>query len=191
MHHLDGYNWCIEKRTDETNGITLCSNCHKNFYSIYGKGNNTKEQFEEWIGKAINLVKYEGELPTTRKVYCIEENKIYDSAKICAKELGLKSESSIRSACNHKIKTSKGRHLFWYDEYLKMTKEKLSSYLNHDGKEDSDKIICLTTGKTFKTRKEACEYYKIKSKSMISDCLSGRQRTTTGFLKDGTKVKLE
>lgn len=67
----------------------------------------------------------------------------------------------------------------------------LSSYLNHDGKEDSDKIICLTTGKTFKTRKEACEYYKIKSKSMISDCLSGRQRTTTGFLKDGTKVKLE
>ena len=79
-HHLDGYNWCIERRTDETNGITLCETCHKNFHLHYGRGDNTKEQFEEWIGKAIELVKYEGELPTTRKVYCIEENKIYDSA---------------------------------------------------------------------------------------------------------------
>lgn len=49
VHHLDGYNWCIEKRTDETNGITLCEECHKDFHSIYGRGSNTKEQFEEWI----------------------------------------------------------------------------------------------------------------------------------------------
>lgn len=43
VHHLDGYNWCKEKRTEETNGITLCKTCHDNFHSIYGKGNNTKE----------------------------------------------------------------------------------------------------------------------------------------------------
>ena len=48
VHHLDGYNWCVERRTDETNGITLCEACHKNFHSVYGYGNNTKEQFEEW-----------------------------------------------------------------------------------------------------------------------------------------------
>ena len=81
VHHLDGYDWCKQKRTDETNGITLCHNCHKNFHSIYGYGNNTREQFEEWIGHAIGeLEKYEGELQIARKIYYIEEDKIYDSA---------------------------------------------------------------------------------------------------------------
>lgn len=48
-HHLDGYNWCVEKRTEVNNGITLCEKCHTNFHKQYGRGNNTKEQFEEWI----------------------------------------------------------------------------------------------------------------------------------------------
>jgi hypothetical protein len=48
-HHLDGYNWCIEKRTDVENGATLCIDCHKDFHSLYGYGNNTREQFDEWL----------------------------------------------------------------------------------------------------------------------------------------------
>lgn len=51
VHHLDGYNWCKEKRTDMNNGITLCKNCHKSFHKLYGKGDNTKEQFEKFIKK--------------------------------------------------------------------------------------------------------------------------------------------
>lgn len=52
-HHLDGYNWCVEKRTDIENGVTLCEGCHINndysFHRIYGSGRNTKEEFVEWI----------------------------------------------------------------------------------------------------------------------------------------------
>ena len=48
-HHLNGYNWDKEHRTDVDNGITLCEECHKKFHKIYGKGNNTKEQFEYFI----------------------------------------------------------------------------------------------------------------------------------------------
>lgn len=48
-HHLDGYNWCIEKRLDLNNGITLSDEVHKEFHSIYGNGNNTREQFLEFI----------------------------------------------------------------------------------------------------------------------------------------------
>lgn len=48
-HHLDGYNWCVEKRTDVDNGITLCEDCHNDFHDKYGRGNNTKEQFEEYL----------------------------------------------------------------------------------------------------------------------------------------------
>jgi hypothetical protein len=48
-HHLDGHDWAIDKRTDVDNGITLCEDCHKDFHNIYGYGNNTREQFEEYM----------------------------------------------------------------------------------------------------------------------------------------------
>lgn len=48
-HHLDGWDKHIDVRFDVNNGITLCSNCHFDFHSIYGFGNNTKQQFEEYI----------------------------------------------------------------------------------------------------------------------------------------------
>lgn len=58
-HHLDGYKWCKEKRYDVENGVCLCVLCHKKFHSSpknggYGKGNNTREQYEEFkkrVGK--------------------------------------------------------------------------------------------------------------------------------------------
>ena len=48
-HHKDGYNWCKERRLDVTNGVTLCENCHKTFHKIYGNGNNTEQQYIEWL----------------------------------------------------------------------------------------------------------------------------------------------
>lgn len=48
-HHLDGYSWCKEKRTDVENGITLCEKCHKQFHKEYGNFNNTKQQFVEYM----------------------------------------------------------------------------------------------------------------------------------------------
>ena len=45
VHHLDGYNWCEEKRIDINNGVTLCEDCHGDFHKIYGYGDNTIEQF--------------------------------------------------------------------------------------------------------------------------------------------------
>lgn len=50
-HHLNGYNWDKEHRTDVNNGITLCKKCHKEFHSVYGYGNNTREQFDEFLKK--------------------------------------------------------------------------------------------------------------------------------------------
>jgi rhodanese-related sulfurtransferase len=48
-HHLDGYHWCEEKRTDIDNGVTLCDTCHKDFHNKYGVKNNTKDQYVEWL----------------------------------------------------------------------------------------------------------------------------------------------
>jgi hypothetical protein len=48
-HHKDGYHWCNERRTDETNGVTLCEECHEDFHKKYGYKNNTEKQFNEWL----------------------------------------------------------------------------------------------------------------------------------------------
>lgn len=47
-HHLDGFEWCEDKRVDVNNGVTLCYDCHQEFHRIYGSRNNTKEQFNEY-----------------------------------------------------------------------------------------------------------------------------------------------
>lgn len=54
-HHLNGYGWDKENRTNVDNGITLCEDCHKDFHKIFGYGGNTKEQYKKWINnKVIN-----------------------------------------------------------------------------------------------------------------------------------------
>ena len=45
-HHLNSWDAHKDKRFDVDNGITLCVSCHKKFHSIFGYGNNTKEQFK-------------------------------------------------------------------------------------------------------------------------------------------------
>ena len=208
VHHLDGYDWCKERRIDDANGITLCPICHKSFHSIYGYGGNTKEQFEEWIGYAIELLdRYDGILSTTRKVYCFEDNKVYDSAEQVSKEIGIKSVQ-IRKCCNmdgykdgksYSAKSANGKHYFWLDEFEKMSQKDLDNYFEWansvrynrlSGKEHptSKSVICTTTGKIFDTMTDGAKFYGICGASLIARCCKGITKTC-GKLSDGTKLQ--
>ena len=48
-HHLFSYKGFPELRYDIENGITLCKECHTLFHSIYGRSENTKEQFVKFM----------------------------------------------------------------------------------------------------------------------------------------------
>lgn len=48
VHHLNGFHWDENGRTDVNNGVTLCNDCHKEFHSIYGYGDNNFFQFSQF-----------------------------------------------------------------------------------------------------------------------------------------------
>lgn len=178
VHHLDGYSWCKERRTDTTNGITLCEHCHQNFHLIYGKGNNTAEQFYEWFGRNIELVKANIVIADGRKVICYETQEIYSSAIICAEKLNAKS-SRVHDCCNkvRNVYTVRGLHLFWLDEYVKMTQQEIDNYLDLCyQKSNKRQVICLTTNAFFSTILQAAREYGC-DKRRIGECCKGIKKT--------------
>ena len=48
-HHIFNWRDNVDLRYDVDNGITLCKDCHLRFHKKYGKRNNTKEQFVEFV----------------------------------------------------------------------------------------------------------------------------------------------
>ena len=49
VHHLNGFDKFIDQRLDKHNAITLSEDIHKEFHHMYGYGDNTKEQFFEFV----------------------------------------------------------------------------------------------------------------------------------------------
>lgn len=48
-HHKNSWDWCYQERYDVDNGVSLCKSCHhERFHKLYGYGNNTKFQFEQF-----------------------------------------------------------------------------------------------------------------------------------------------
>jgi hypothetical protein len=52
-HHLESYSSNLCLRTILENGVCLCEKCYKEFHFMYGYKNNTKKQFEEFMGAGV------------------------------------------------------------------------------------------------------------------------------------------
>ena len=169
-HHLNGFGWYVEGRYDIKNGITLCRTCHKAFHSIYGIPHATKEQFEEWIGHCIEDNNQIPKLNELIGIYCIEENKIYESAKKLSQELKV-NIAAVRRVCKGVRLSLRGKHYLYYNDYLKKTPEEISRILSKGGKSNriNKEIICLNNGELYKNSSIINNFYKFKFISYITD----------------------
>lgn len=134
VHHIEGYADNIELRTEDTNGITLCEDCHKDYHYIYSNLHSNKKDFEEWNGKT-ELKNGIYELIRYRKIICLETYEIYDSISQLSKSINNYSTTKIKQHCNHEpvdkkdgrqklsyIQSVRGLHYKWLDEYNQQQK---------------------------------------------------------------------
>ena len=194
VHHLNSYDWFVEGRTDDTNAVTLCEDCHKLFHQKYGYGDNTKEQFEEWAGKTIKILEKGELIQPYQKVYCFETNQIYENVFIAEEQTKIKSVY-IKRACNELQQTACNYHFCWYENYLIMTDEEKEKYKTKKGKQVcSKKVICLDTNEVFDSLKQAGQQYSSSPSagSSIGQCCGGKRKTAYGkhwqFYEDYMKI---
>ena len=205
VHHLNGYNWDKDNRFDYSNVITLCKKCHSNFHDKYGKGNNTKQQFEEWINRVIEYQKdYDGELPPAREVICIEDNTIFSSIQEAAKYANTTS-AVINKSCMRQnsikygqcTKTVKGKHYLYLDDFNSMTDKELQNYFkwsNQSKTYNNDKnchpssksVVCINTKTVYKSGRLAGKVMKV-SNGGISECCR-HKKDHCGISSDGEKL---
>lgn len=49
VHHIYGYKDHLDYRTEDSNCVTLCNDCHKKYHSVYGKNDVTPITFSKFI----------------------------------------------------------------------------------------------------------------------------------------------
>ena len=116
-----------------------------------------------------------------KKVICLTNQKIFDSATEASRFYNLGRTSISKACCNRELFAGKdletGEKLKWayYDTYIAEQKGDEPPKPKEIAREyTSQKILCKTTGKIFNSAKEAHEFYEV-SESAIYRCCAGRR----------------
>lgn len=188
VHHLESYDNNKELSKDVTNGICLCKNCHKNFHKIYGNGNNTRKQFNEWSNIITeNITNKHISINDINAIYCIEDNEIiYNMTYYCSQHKGVYT-SSLNKCCNGKQATVNNKHYMYYVDYINKSEKEIIEYIKYiDNKfkrnysqyikmknnknflKITKKVVCIEEKLLFDKMTIAGKYAKVKSLSSIT-----------------------
>ena len=82
------------------------------------------------------------------------------------------------------------KHYFWLDEYQSLPSSEIDEYVNYKNTTNAKQIICITTGKIFKSTTYASQCYNIKTTYNILKCCKNMPKNKhCGKLSDGTRLK--
>ena len=196
VHHLNSFSSDKDNRINPENGVCLCEDCHIRFHSIYGKNDNTKEQFEDFTHIFDKDYSCDFSLSSLRKVVLLNTGEIYNTVKECAEDLGIDGRR-IYEVCNHVKYSVNDYHFMFLEEYENTPKNQLHKaytyqWRNSFGQGANKKVRCVTTNELFDCISDACEKYlgSRKNDGRIAMCCDGK-RKYVGKLADGTKLVWE
>ena len=87
------------------------------------------------------------------------------------REISHKLNESL-STVQHKLRIGNKCDMCVYDKHINLSKSHTG--ITNKNSNNGKSVKCITTNKIFQSIKEATEYYSIKNKTGISDCLSGK-----------------
>lgn len=151
-------------------------NCNKKLHE------STKEKLSEHT-KRLNWLG--GKHPMARKVICVNNGQIYGSIIEASKDLGV-SYGGLYNVLKRKNISARGADSKLYQfAYYKDGAEYKTKATR--GNRLPTKVVCVTTGKTFRSMREAA-YQTNTQQSHISLCCNGK-REHAGKLSNGTKLE--
>lgn len=185
-HHLNGYNWYKEGRVDPDNGITLCKKCHKEFHKIYGQGDNTKEQFEEFMnnyGQEYTPRISKG--GRGRKIICITTNEIFDSIKEAQNyyniTICMKHQYCGISPNGYKLKW------MYYKDYEKLSAEEVQNIKNGIRKDRYNRTV-LYKGQEYYDKNQLAQKMGVKTDT-LNTWLIGKHAMPKIHYDNGLRLK--
>lgn len=173
-------------------GLDRKEACKKEIYYIqkydsYQNGyNSTKGSLDAYVGKRNGVMSEEayslwkqrmsiGQIHRfeglTQKIICVNDGKIYDSARLAAENYKIK-ECTLRSQCHNQTISNK------YDPLTKRNYIFLHYYPEENYEYNyillkiaENPVICLETKELFCSQKEACRVYNISAGVMSKACI--------------------
>lgn len=112
----------------------------------------------------------------TRKVICIDNNKIYDSLELAATDVGV-SKGAISACCLGKSKTSAGMQWEYYNPNKIYIKKEI---LNKDSGKPKKKVLCMETNIIYDSISDADKATGVSFKNISAVC-RGKRAKAGGF----------
>ena len=167
----------IQKMSESHKGKQL-SEEHKQNLSESHKGKQFSEEHKQNLSEALKGRQFseEHKQNLSKKVICITTGVTFDSIKDATIRYNV-AQSGISYCCIGRYKHAgelNGVPLQW--KYLEDYDDNcLEEYKLNISDQRSKKVICITTGETFDSIKDACKRYKVLQSS-ISKCCIGKYK---------------
>lgn len=135
-----------------------------------------KEDYDKLSEEEINEIIFTQN--RSKQVVCLETRKMYGKIIEAAADVGVWRDSIV-DCCNGKMVEAEGTHWVYYEDFKRMTEEKIQNKLKQHTTSHK-RCRCLDTGQIFNSATEAEKVLKLP-KGKVSVVCRGKRNMTGGY----------